>query len=111
MNTSNERWLSFMVMLLTIITCVLLLLCVAMFLYKKYHRSKYDKQKHNNLSYLKAELEEMGYDSVDIDSRIAYANDNYVSDNAGDMDNMLYQLVTSQDFYENQKQHYTNQDS
>lgn len=110
MNTSNERWLSFMVMLLTIITCVLLL-CVAMFLYKKYHRSKYDKQKHNNLSYLKAELEEMGYDSVDIDNRIAYANDNYVSDNAGDMDEMLYQLVTSQDFYENQKQHYTNQDS
>lgn len=99
-----------MAIILTIITGVILLALILLY-YKRFHKSKYEKQKKHNLQYLKAELEEIGFAPEDIDNRLSYADENYVSDNAGDIEENLHNLLIDQRFYDLQEQHYTNQDN
>ena len=52
---------------------------------------------------MRNELIDLGYNQDDIENRVDYADQNYVSDNAGNIDEMLYKLVTSDSFYEMKK--------
>lgn len=99
-----------MAILITIILCIILL-AITLLIFKRFYKNKYERQKEHNLNDLRNELIDLGYNQDDIENRVDYADQNYVSDNAGNIDEMLYKLVTSDSFYENEENHYTNQNS
>ena len=91
-----------------IIGVVLIVIIVAGLLYKKLHKTDYEKQKKRNLEYLESKLIEQERDDDDIQNRLYYADENYASNNAGDFDEMLLEFVMSDRFYDNEATHYTN---
>lgn len=100
-----------MAMILTVISIVIIL-TVIYFIYKRKHNANsYDGRKKDNLQKLKGDLQEQNYSEEDIENRVAYADENYKSDNAGNIDEGLYELVMSKTFYDREENHYSNHEN
>ena len=100
-----------MAIILTVISLVVIFTAMY-FIYKKKHNiHSYDGRKKDNLQKLKGDLQEQDYSDEDIENRVAYADENYKSDNAGNIDEGLYELVMSKSFYDKEENHYSNQEN